>query len=336
MNVIGEPIDEKGPLGKRYSEGETGLSSCCSPHAHMEGCRTVAGPGLPLSRSAGLLTVLPSLPYDLQRSPHSLPIHREAPLFTDQSTEQEILETGIKVSMTATHDRLGSHRTLCCRLLITQLLSRGRAPWPPTWCFPAPLPNRISLASVCQHIGQFPFPLPQVVDLLPPYQRGGKIGLFGGAGVGKTVLIMELINNIAKAHGQSRPCSPHALFGEVGALVCSEACVGDQHLPVEACFSPLEQVPHAMPLGASLGAVSLCLCCRARTCAGGFSVFAGVGERTREGNDLYKEMIESGVIKLGDKQVRRAPGCALIVVKSSEGRHLWCSRRYWLVCSEDD
>merc|ERR1712216_562201 len=72
----------------------------------------------------------------------------------------------------------------------------------------------------------------KVVDLLAPYARGGKIGLFGGAGVGKTVLIMELINNVAKAHG-------------------------------------------------------------------GFSVFAGVGERTREGNDLYKEMIESGVIKLG-------------------------------------
>jgi F-type H+-transporting ATPase subunit beta len=71
----------------------------------------------------------------------------------------------------------------------------------------------------------------KVVDLLAPYQHGGKIGLFGGAGVGKTVLIMELINNIAKAHG-------------------------------------------------------------------GFSVFAGVGERTREGNDLYKEMIESSVIKL--------------------------------------
>src|SRR5579875_1845696 len=76
----------------------------------------------------------------------------------------------------------------------------------------------------------------KVVDLLAPYSKGGKVGLFGGAGVGKTVLIMELINNIAKAHG-------------------------------------------------------------------GFSVFAGVGERTREGNDLYKEMIESGVIKLGDKQV---------------------------------
>jgi F-type H+-transporting ATPase subunit beta len=74
----------------------------------------------------------------------------------------------------------------------------------------------------------------KVVDLLAPYQRGGKIGLFGGAGVGKTVLIMELINNVAKGHG-------------------------------------------------------------------GFSVFAGVGERTREGNDLYKEMIESGVIKTGDK-----------------------------------
>lgn len=72
----------------------------------------------------------------------------------------------------------------------------------------------------------------KVVDLLAPYAKGGKIGLFGGAGVGKTVLIMELINNVAKAHG-------------------------------------------------------------------GFSVFAGVGERTREGNDLYEEMIQSGVIKLG-------------------------------------
>ena len=73
----------------------------------------------------------------------------------------------------------------------------------------------------------------KVIDLLTPYLKGGKIGLFGGAGVGKTVLIMELINNIAKAHG-------------------------------------------------------------------GYSVFAGVGERTREGNDLYHEMIDSGVIKLGD------------------------------------
>lgn len=100
----------------------------------------------------------------------TMPIHREAPLFTDQSTETQVLVTGIKV-----------------------------------------------------------------IDLLTPYPRGGKIGLFGGAGVGKTVLIMELINNVAKAHG-------------------------------------------------------------------GYSVFAGVGERTREGNDLYREMIESGVIDLeGDK-----------------------------------
>ncbi len=98
------------------------------------------------------------------------PIHREPPAFTEQSTETEILTTGIKV-----------------------------------------------------------------IDLLEPYAKGGKIGLFGGAGVGKTVLIMELINNIAKGHG-------------------------------------------------------------------GYSVFAGVGERTREGNDLYNEMIESGVIDLkGDK-----------------------------------
>ena len=71
----------------------------------------------------------------------------------------------------------------------------------------------------------------KVVDLLAPYAKGGKIGLFGGAGVGKTVVIMELINNIAMNHG-------------------------------------------------------------------GYSVFAGVGERTREGNDLYHEMIEGGVIKV--------------------------------------
>ena len=90
---------------------------------------------------------------------------------------------------------------------------------------------RRSLSVVCR-----PIFLPpkkrrrQVVDLLAPYAKGGKIGLFGGAGVGKTVVIMELINNIATNHG-------------------------------------------------------------------GFSVFAGVGERTREGNDLYHEMIEGGVIK---------------------------------------
>ena len=102
------------------------------------------------------------------------PIHKNAPEFTDQSTETEVLVTGIKV-----------------------------------------------------------------VDLLAPYSKGGKIGLFGGAGVGKTVLIMELINNIAKGHG-------------------------------------------------------------------GYSVFAGVGERTREGNDLYYEMIESGVIKLDSDDSKAA------------------------------
>ncbi len=116
LNVIGEPVDERGPLNAKATA----------------------------------------------------PIHAPAPAFVDQSTEAEILVTGIKV-----------------------------------------------------------------VDLLTPYPKGGKIGLFGGAGVGKTVLIMELINNIAKAHG-------------------------------------------------------------------GVSVFAGVGERTREGNDLYHEMIESGVIDLED------------------------------------
>ena len=114
LNVIGEPVDERGPVGNKQT----------------------------------------------------LPIHRSAPDFVEQSTEAQILITGIKV-----------------------------------------------------------------IDLLAPYAKGGKIGLFGGAGVGKTVTIMELINNVAKAHG-------------------------------------------------------------------GVSVFAGVGERTREGNDLYHEMIEGGVIKL--------------------------------------
>src|ERR687894_474949 len=88
----------------------------------------------------------------------------------------------------------------------------------------------------------------KVVDLLAPYAKGGKIGLFGGAGVGKTVLIMELINNVAKAHG-------------------------------------------------------------------GYSVFAGVGERTREGNDLYHEMIESGVNKHGGGEGSK---CALVYGQMNE------------------
>jgi F-type H+-transporting ATPase subunit beta len=92
----------------------------------------------------------------------------------------------------------------------------------------------------------------KVVDLLAPYAKGGKIGLFGGAGVGKTVLIMELINNIAKAHG-------------------------------------------------------------------GYSVFAGVGERTREGNDLYHEMIESGVNKNPHKEGSAAGSkCALVYGQMNE------------------
>ena len=131
MNVIGEPVDEAGPI---KSEGNRA-------------------------------------------------IHQPAPAFTEQSTESEILVTGIKV-----------------------------------------------------------------VDLLAPYAKGGKIGLFGGAGVGKTVLIQELINNVAKAHG-------------------------------------------------------------------GFSVFAGVGERTREGNDLYHEFIESGVNKKGGGEGSK---CALVYGQMNE------------------
>jgi len=128
--------------------------------------------GAPISVPVGLTTLgrifnVIGEPVDNQgevSSDETLPIHRDAPAFTELETKPSIFETGIKV-----------------------------------------------------------------VDLLAPYRRGGKIGLFGGAGVGKTVLIMELINNIAKAHG-------------------------------------------------------------------GVSVFGGVGERTREGNDLYEEMKESGVI----------------------------------------
>ena len=113
-------------------------------------------------------------------------IHQEAPSYTDQSTEAEILVTGIKV-----------------------------------------------------------------VDLLAPYAKGGKIGLFGGAGVGKTVLIQELINNVAKAHG-------------------------------------------------------------------GYSVFAGVGERTREGNDLYHEFIESGVNKDPHSGSTEGSKCALVFGQMNE------------------
>jgi F-type H+-transporting ATPase subunit beta len=136
MNVIGEPIDEAGPIGET---------------AKRE-------------------------------------IHQDAPAFVDQSPESQVLVTGIKV-----------------------------------------------------------------VDLIAPYARGGKIGLFGGAGVGKTVLIQELINNVAKAHG-------------------------------------------------------------------GYSVFAGVGERTREGNDLYHEMIESGVNKDPHENGGSAAGskCALVFGQMNE------------------
>ena len=108
----------------------------------------------------------------------------------------------------------------------------------------------------------------KVIDLICPFKKGGKIGIFGGAGVGKTVLIMELINNVAKAHG-------------------------------------------------------------------GYSVFAGVGERTREGNDLYHEFIESGVNKKGGGegsncalvfgQMNEPPGGRLRVVLDGVTHAVYCS-----------
>ncbi|VDN22306.1 unnamed protein product [Gongylonema pulchrum] len=111
----------------------------------------------------------------------------------------------------------------------------------------------------------------KVVDLLAPYAKGGKIGLFGGAGVGKTVLIMELINNVAKAHGG------YSVFAGVG-----------------------ERTREGLFGGAGVGKTVLImeLINNVAKAHGGYSVFAGVGERTREGNDLYHEMIEGGVIDL--------------------------------------
>ncbi|KAL0585124.1 hypothetical protein ABG067_005020 [Albugo candida] len=134
MNVIGEPVDERGPINAK----------------------------------------------------HHAPIHASAPLLTEQDSESCVLVTGLKV-----------------------------------------------------------------VDLLAPYPKGGKIGLFGGAGVGKTVVIMELINNVANNHG-------------------------------------------------------------------GVSVFAGVGERTREGNDLYYEMIESGVIKINEDGTTKGSKAALVYGQMNE------------------
>lgn len=134
MNVIGEPVDERGPINAK----------------------------------------------------HHAPIHAPAPLLTEQDSESCVLVTGLKV-----------------------------------------------------------------VDLLAPYPKGGKIGLFGGAGVGKTVVIMELINNVANNHG-------------------------------------------------------------------GVSVFAGVGERTREGNDLYYEMIESGVIKINEDGTTKGSKAALVYGQMNE------------------
>ena len=156
----------------------------------------VADTGLPIAVPVGegtlgrIINVVGDPVDEAGPVPHkeTRPIHQDAPAYTDQSTEAEILVTGIKV-----------------------------------------------------------------VDLLAPYAKGGKVGLFGGAGVGKTVIIQELINNIAKAHG-------------------------------------------------------------------GFSVFAGVGERTREGNDLYHEFIESGVNKDPKKNNGDTSGskCALVFGQMNE------------------
>lgn len=119
-----------------------------------------------------------------------LPIHREAPAFSEQSTELEILVTGIKARL----QPLLRHQYayLVQGLLATEFRSQRRHKGPVL--IDTFRPEGLLTSS------RLPV-LVQVVDLLAPYQKGGKIGLFGGAGVGKTVFIMELINNVAKAHG---------------------------------------------------------------------------------------------------------------------------------------
>jgi F-type H+-transporting ATPase subunit beta len=136
---------------------------------------------------------------------------------------QEVIDTGAAISVPVGRETLG--RIL--NVIGEPVDERGSLNVKTTAPIHAPAPPFVDQATESEILATGI----KVVDLLTPYPKGGKIGLFGGAGVGKTVLIMELINNIAKAHG-------------------------------------------------------------------GVSVFAGVGERTREGNDLYHEMIESGVINL--------------------------------------
>ena len=136
------------------------------------------------------------------------PIHRDAPPFVEQSTEQEILTTGIKVCAAGTARSTGAARwgrAWGWRVrLQRQAAAEDGGQSPSTSSALPPL----HYCSRCPSQGPEPLcssfrpPSAQVVDLLAPYQKGGKIGLFGGAGVGKTVLIMELINNVAKAHGQ--------------------------------------------------------------------------------------------------------------------------------------
>lgn len=127
-----------------------------------------------------------------------MPIHREAPAFVDQATEQQILVTGIKVLSFFLVSFFDGIAFDCCLFFFVF------HPWNKDTCY---LQNNLVMNIsnlICGWkltIIRFSLYYLQVVDLLAPYQRGGKIGLFGGAGVGKTVLIMELINNVAKAHG---------------------------------------------------------------------------------------------------------------------------------------
>ena len=119
-----------------------------------------------------------------------MPIHREAPAFVEQATEQQILVTGIKVT--------DIYIVLFRIVVDAQVLIFFIHFKQDGCCFHVLQQSKLdsSIWNLCSLISSL-----QVVDLLAPYQRGGKIGLFGGAGVGKTVLIMELINNVAKAHG---------------------------------------------------------------------------------------------------------------------------------------
>ena len=226
----------------------------------MEAIATGAAISVPVGENTlGRMFNVLGQPIDEKPMPEGVsfePIHRSAPKFEDQSTKAEMLETGIKV-----------------------------------------------------------------VDLLCPYQKGGKTGLFGGAGVGKTVLIQELIRNIATEHGGysvftgvgERTREGNDLYYEMkesGVIDKTTMVFGQMNEPpgarMRVGLTGLTMAEYFRDQGGKIGLFGGAgvgktvliqeLIRNIATEHGGYSVFTGVGERTREGNDLYHEMQESGVI----------------------------------------